>query len=184
MEININIIPDYKKEEISEANRLKTVVRLGIAMLFIFLLFLAYLFSLNKILDINLRSVTLNQAAEGNMGQYDKIKKFDEEFVGINSSSDQIMNLKNDQLYWSNLFSLLNDKLPEGVAITELVNKDYAISLSGKADNRDSLIAFKDGLSKEDCFADINLPLSDLVEKDNIVFQMDLQIKEECLKKK
>ena len=184
MEININIIPDYKKEEIAEADRLKVVLRLGMIILFVFLLFIAYLFGLKKILDLNLEAVALSQSVEGDRGQYDKIKKFDQDFTDANSSSDQIMSLKKDQLYWSGLFVLLNGKVPSGVEITELTNKDYSISLTGKADNRDSLISFKDNLDKEECFSDINLPLSDLVEKDNIIFQIDFQIRQDCLKKK
>ena len=83
MEININIIPDYKKEEIAEADRLKVVLRLGMIILFVFLLFIAYLFGLKKILDLNLEAVALSQSVEGDRGQYDKIKKFDQDFSHI-----------------------------------------------------------------------------------------------------
>ena len=42
----------------------------------------------------------------------------------------------------------------------------------------------KDNFSQEGCFTDINLPLSNLVSKDNIDFQIQFNIKEECVKNK
>jgi hypothetical protein len=50
------------------------------------------------------------------------------------------------------------------------------------ANNRDNLIQFKDNLEKESCFSEINLPLSNLVEKENVEFQIDFNIKKDCLK--
>jgi Tfp pilus assembly protein PilN len=181
MEININIIPDYKKEEISQTKRLWSVLKLGLVLVFISIVFLLFLLGLNKTLDLNLQSVALGQETGKDKEQYDKIRTLDEKFSGINSDVNEVMSIKRDQLYWSKLFILMKDKVPGGVELTGLINKDYNVSLSGKADNRDSLISFKESLEKEDCFSDINLPLSNLVERDNIVFQMDFQIKEECL---
>lgn len=184
MEIKINLIPPYRKEEITRAKRFSLVARLGLAIFAVFILFFSFLFGLYKTLDIDL-SVASNYQKPGlESSKYEKIKKFDDEFEKINSKTDQVMAIRNDQLYWSNLFILLSKSTISGIEVTNLATNSYSVSLAGKADNRDSLVAFKDKLAGEDCFSDVNLPLSNLVSKENIAFQMDFNIKEECLKKK
>ena len=175
MEININLIPDYKKEEILKANRFKLVLKLGLAIFGIFLMMLGFLFGLREALNVEFDSVIAGQE------QYAKIKKLDGEFHDINTNVSTIANLENDQIYWSNLFVFLSKKNSSGIEITNLITKDYTVSLAGKADNRDNLIAYKEDLERDGCLSDVNLPLSGLVSRENIAFQIDFKIKEECL---
>lgn len=182
MEIKINLLPDYRKDEIAKANRFKMVIRLGVVMLSIFALFYSFLFILLVTLDMDMKSVRLSQETLGNHEQLEKIRKFDAQFEGINSSVKQSLALERDQLYWTSLFSKLEQNMSDGITITDLATKDYSILLAGKATDRDMLMQYKDKLSQEKCFTDINLPLSNLVSKDNISFQMDLKISRDCLK--
>jgi len=55
--------------------------------------------------------------------------------------------------------------------------------LSGAADTRDNLLAFKDNLEKEGCFSNVDLPLSNLVDKTDVSFRIVFDVKESCLKK-
>lgn len=184
MEITINIIPDYKKEEIVQANRLKTVLKLGISLFFVGLLFFTFLIALNKVLEINLGVTDASQETDSNRKQYEAIKKYDEEFGRINQEVNNVIKLKKDQLYWSNLFLKLSNNASSGIEITNVATRDFGVFISGKADDRDNLIEYRSKLEKEGCLSDINLPLSNMVSKNNIAFQMDLKIKEECLKNK
>lgn len=182
MEIKINLLPDYRKEEIAKANRFKMVVRLGLAILSIFIIFYSFLFGLLSTLDMEMSSVKLSQKTSGNSEQLVKIKNFDAEFEEINSSAKQSLTLEKDQLYWTNLFSKMEEDLSDGITITDLATKDYVVLLAGKADDRDALVGYKDKLTEEKCFTDINLPLSNLVSKENISFQMDFKVNKDCLK--
>jgi hypothetical protein len=184
MEIKLNLIPPYRKEEIDQSKRLGLVIRIGLAIFSIFVLFFSFLFGLYKVQEITLSSIVDSQESGADTEKYQKLSSFDQEFGKINSQMSQVMLLKNDQLYWSNLFYRLSDLTTEGVEITELATKNYSISLVGKATNRESLLSFKGKLEGDGCFSSINLPLSSLVSKDNVDFQMDFNIQEECLRKK
>lgn len=184
MEISINLIPDYKKEEIKKSNRLRLVWRLGWLLFISLSLFFVSLWSLEKILDFNLQAMLAEQESANDRAQYAEIRRFDEQFRAINKDISNVEKVKNDQIYWSNLFIFLSNGVPSGIEITNLISKDYQISLAGKADNRDSLIAFEENLKKNNCFFDVNLPLSNLVSPENIAMQMDFKIKEECAKRK
>jgi len=181
MEIKINLLPDYRKEEIAKANRFKLVIRLGLAILFIFIVFYSFLFGLINILKMELNSVLLSQETSGNTEQLDKIRKFDGEFKEINSLTNQSATLEKGQLYWTSLFNKLSSNLSDGITITDLATKDYNILLVGKADDRDALMSYKEKLASESCFTDVNLPLSNLVSKENISFQMNMKIIKDCL---
>lgn len=184
MEILINLIPDYKKEEIIQSRNLKLVVKLGIGILFLIFLLWAFLFAMDKKLDYDMKRVMATQDTDINKDKYEKIKAYDEKFASVNSQLDDIGKIKNDQLYWSNLAKVLEASVTSGVAVSGIVTKDYNVSLSGTADSREDLLSFKDNLDKSSCFSQIDLPLSNLVSQDNIAFQMDLKIKKECLKNK
>ncbi|MFA6047193.1 MAG: PilN domain-containing protein [Parcubacteria group bacterium] len=182
MEIKINLLPDYRKEEIAKANRFKLVIRLGLVILSIFILFYSFLFGLISVLKTELNSVLISQKMSGNTEQLSRIKNFDDEFKETNSMAGQSLTLEKDQLYWTNLFTLLSNDLSDGITITNLATKDYSVLLAGKANDRDALMKYKDKLAGEKCFSNVNLPLSNLVSKEDISFQMDLKIDKDCLR--
>lgn len=183
MEIRINLLPPYRKEEILQSKRIKTVVKLEVLASFVGIIFFVFLMAFAYILRLNLLSVSNDLELKNNQEKYERIKYLDDEFSRANSELSEAIKIKKDQLYWSKLFERLSEKTLDGIEMTDLSTKDYAIFLVGKANSRDVLISFKEGLEKEECFSNVNLPLSNLVSKDNVDFQMDFKIKEECLKK-
>lgn len=183
MEININLIPQYKKDQLIRARHLNLIVRTEIGVALLLALLLVFVWGLNKSLDFNLNAIAVSQSIEGNQDRYKEIEKYQGNFSAINNDVALAAKIKKDQLYWSNLFTRLSGYLTSGVEITDLANNNYSVSLAGQADTRDDLIAFKDKLSGDNCFTDVNLPLSDLVDQENVAFQMDLKVKDSCLKR-
>lgn len=184
MEIKINLIPPYKKEEIKRAQYLKLIIRMEMVLSFFVVVFFIFLLNLSHILDLNMEIVKQSAEASREKGQYEKIRRYDEQFKKINSQIMDIARIKGDQLYWSNMFLYFSQSILPGISIQNLTTKDYAVFLIGKADSRDSLIDFKEKLEKDECFSAVNLPLSNLVSKGSVDFQMDLEIKEECIRMK
>lgn len=183
MEINLNLIPPYRREEIKKARQLKLIIRIELALVSFYLVFCGFLLGLGYILDLNMETASSaeNVQVPGGKGGYEKIKNYDEKFKNINSQMSQMEKIKRDQLYWSDVFSKFSRDILPGIALENLATKEYAIFLVGKADSRDNLIAFKESLEKDDCFSNVNLPLSNLVSKGSIDFQMDLEVKKECV---
>jgi hypothetical protein len=184
MEIKINLIPPYRKEEITKSKRLKLVMRIGMAIFSIAVLFFSFLFGVYKILEINYLVVSDFQKSSADKDKYERIKQLDGEFQKINIQMADLISIKEDQFYWSNMFIRLSHLVIPGVSLDNVATKDYAVFLVGKANNRDNLILFKEKLEREECFSDINLPLSNLVSKEDIDFQIDFKIKSDCLKQR
>jgi Tfp pilus assembly protein PilN len=182
MEITINLIPPHKRREIERNETLKTVYRFGILLILIGSAFYGALWSFNYILDLNLKAVSEELDSSSDRTQLDKIKNLDNQFVMINKQLSEVDTVRKDQIYWSRLLEKLSASLLDGIVINSMETKNYQISLVGKAKDRDTLIAFKDKLYQDGCFTSVNLPLSNLSSKIDINFQMDLTIKDNCLK--
>lgn len=184
MEITLNLIPPQKKEEIVKKNLFKKVLRTETFLAMIVLIFFMMLFSFRYILDFNANSQVISREKEEKFEQYEKIKKYDERFTQTNNEIKDIRNIKRDQFYWSKFLAKISGIIFPGIEIGSFSNSDYVISLIGSADTRENLILFKEKLEKDDCFSEVNLPLSDLIGKNDVEFQIDFNIKSECLKNK
>jgi hypothetical protein len=182
MEINLNLIPPYREKEIQKNKRFRLILRIELVMLMFVLIFFSFLFSLNYILDLNFILASNDTEISKDREQYDNIRKYDREFNEVNINVAQIEKIDKDQLYWSRLFLKLSQSVIAGISIQSVATKDYSVFLIGKAESRENLISFRDSLAKDSCFSSINLPLSDLVSRGNVDFQMDLAINEDCIR--
>jgi hypothetical protein len=183
MEIKINLIPPYIKREIDKLRQLNIVLNLGLEMLMIVIIFFSFLFGVYYVLEVKLSIALETEKRDSNLSRYKRIRELDGEFEGVNLQMKNIMLVKKDQLYWSDILYRLSNASAEGISIDSLANKNYQVMLSGKAKDRDSLIVYREKLEKDGCFSEINLPLSNLVSRTDIVFQIDFKVKEECLKR-
>ena len=183
MEIKLNLISPEKKEEITKNNRVMATIRIEIFLTVVMAVFLSMLLIFNYILKLNMDSVMAAEKKSENSGKYDEIKELDKNFSQANRNLSDIISIKNSQLYWSELFLKINGYIFPGIELSAVTTSDYQISLQGISDTRDNLILFKEKLVSEKCFTGVNLPLADLVGKSDIVFQIDLIIDKNCLKK-
>lgn len=184
MKIKLNLIPPAKREEIEKAKRFRRALKWEFELVSMFAIFLATLFSISYILQINLEMVENNEGLNSqDVLKIKEIGRFDAEIRKINVKMSEILKIQEGQLYWTNFFEKLNAAVPFEIAVSSVVTNDYKATVSGKARDRDILIAFKENLEKSDCFSEVNLPLSNLVSKENVDFVLELNIKKECLKK-
>jgi Tfp pilus assembly protein PilN len=184
MEIKLNLIPPKYKEEIAKNNRKLAVINAEITATFILLCFLGMLISVRYILKLNLNSLSMAREKSAMLSKYNEIKDYDSQFVKVNSNMGDVLLINKDQLYWSNLFVKLSGIVFPGIEIETLATMDYDIIISGIAKNRDDLILFKEKLAKEECFTQVDLPLSELADKENVEFKISFRVNEDCLKNK
>lgn len=180
MKIKLNLIPEQKKEEINQANLFRLILKWQVELFGIIMIFTAMLLSINYILKFTLASDVQAEAAKSET-QYKEMENYDLEIREINTRTSQIEKIQKGQLDWFNFFKKINDQFSSSIEIKKIATLNYQVLLSGKANNRDNLISFKENMEKENCFSDVNLPLSNLVERNDVEFQIDFKIKKECL---
>jgi Tfp pilus assembly protein PilN len=181
MRVNLNLLPEEKKVEIEKKKRLRIILYQGFLMFSIIAFFMVILVNINIILQIQLKSIEDLSSREQNNSAIIEMKGYENKFKDINNRVATLSQIEKSSLRWSKLFIKLSQLTPDEISLIDLTTKDYSIMISGKANTRDDLIKFKDNLSGESCFTDVNVPLSNLVVKENLDFQIDLKIKKVCL---
>ena len=110
-----------------------------------------------------------------------KLANYQEEFKKINTETESVNRYQQAHLHWSALLALLQKLTPEGVVIIELLTKEYTVSISGQAGTREQFLQFEAALKGDDCVSDVRVPISNLFSQKEIDFQIDFNLKKDCL---
>lgn len=184
MQIYLDLLPQERKNKIKKEIAFKKVIFQEIRLLMPILFFLTILFSLKISLDIQLESLEKVFALENSQKEYQELKNYESKFMEINAKVDKASLFQSKHIFWSNIFMELSSIIPEKIQITSIASADYSIALSGKAKTREDLLALQDKIRSSHCFASIDIPLSNLVSRDDVVFQASLEINPDCLNQK
>lgn len=179
----INLLPRGKKEEIQRRRRFQFVIGWELAIVLILLFSFSFLWAVDYLIEADTQILATINEGELNGEKYSAVKHYQDKFLDINDRLSVISKIDADQLYWTELFLKLSETIPAQIEISTLSTRDYGVFLVGMAETRDVLLEYRDRLSKESCFSEVTLPLSNLVSKENIAFQIDLEINPDCLKK-
>ena len=179
--IKLNLIPAYKKREIGRANRLHQIFKWEIVISFLILMLFVILLSVYSIVRMNLQAATL-ESSSSDSGKYAQLKQYDEKLKEANSEVGVVDKIQRGQFYWSGIFNKINALILPGIKLSGINTQNLDVYLTGNADTRDHLMAFKEKLAGESCFQNVNLPISDLVSQVNVDFQIQFTIKDSCLK--
>ncbi|MEI7621179.1 MAG: PilN domain-containing protein [Candidatus Moraniibacteriota bacterium] len=182
MKISIDLLPQNKKNKLKRAKFFRDflwqefLLMLPLLILVVILANVFHLLTLQK--EINKTNFALQQSQD----QYQELSGYDDNFKKVNENASFLLKIKNTHLKWINVLSQLSTVTPEGVVVDSFASKEFGIFLVGKAQSRDKLLQFKDNLDASECFENINVPLANLVVKEDVDFQIDLSVKQACLK--
>jgi hypothetical protein len=184
MKIYLDLLPKERKAELRRKKIFRKILSeeflflVPSALLIVILLNVFYILSIKR--DMSIAAKTMIESED----EYKELNSYEEKFKQINENSTKLLKIQAGHLYWAEIFKKLSGSMPEGISIADFSTRDYNVFLTGKVDNRDTLLKFKGILEEDACFDEVNVPLSNLVVKEDIDFQMDFLIKKDCLKKK
>ena len=183
MDICINLLPEEKKNKIKRKKRVIAIIKQELIFFFVAAFLGVILLNINFILKFQLAGLEKDHSIEQSQDKYQELGRNEEKFKEINSKTALLYNIEKNHLYWSELFLNLDKTISQGVLINNISNVGYNVSLSGRAGKRENLLKFQENLNSSECFSEVNVPLSDLVTKENVIFKIDLKMKENCLKR-
>jgi hypothetical protein len=171
--ITINLIPEEEKRELRVFD-IYLMIRNIIYIILIGVIFIAFILLVTKFYLQNYFNRIVSQTyITAGLSQFssNEIKKFNEEFEIVKEVQDNFV-------AWSNLFLNLGKMVNEGITIAKLdINKkNLEIKIMGTARNRDDLIKFKDNLDLSGYFNAFEIPLSTLLQRENINFNFTLKL--------
>lgn len=184
MKIYIDLLPPLRKKEAKRNKMFRQILRQETLFLVPILVFISILAVTSYMLDAQKNSIKDSVISSSSQSQLDQLGVYENLFSQVNDNASSLLKIQTNQLHWDSVFVKLSALTPDGITISDITTKNYQMFVLGKAKSRDLLLAFKKQLGGEDCFSDINVPLSNLVVKDNVDFQLDMKIKENCLRQK
>ncbi len=182
MKIYLDLLPEERKEEIRKNKTFFKIIGQEVMLTIPVVAFVIILFITNFYLGIRISGLEENVDFKDSNNEYKILKTYEEKFKEINSQALEISNIQKNHLNWAVVFYKLEGIIPDNVYLSDLSTDNYRISLAGKAKTRGDFLNFQEKMKSESCFSGINVPLSSLVSREDLDFQMDFEVKEECLK--
>lgn len=171
--LSLNLVSDELKREIKLRHIYKLIRKIGYVLIFITVIIAVVLTAAKTTLKKNYLKI-VEQTSLVNVANQSYSSKVKE----INSRVNTISETQKDYIYWTNLLKYLSEKTPDKITLSFMkINKDLSIlKMGGEAKTREDLIVFKQNLENSKVFSDINLPLENMLTKENIVFEISIKI--------
>lgn len=182
MDVYLDLLPEEKKGEIKKNKTFRMVICQEIRLLIPLIVFVFTLLAVNFNLKFQLVGIEKIQALEQSQEKYQELKIYEDKFRDTNSQAVLALSLQSGHLRWSPILREIAEAVPEGVNLKKLETKEYFVSLSGAARTREEFLTFEEKIKSSACFSEVNTPLSNLVSKENVVFQIDFKVNDNCLK--
>ncbi len=184
MKISLDLLPQNKKDEVRRGKLFREILHEEVLFIFPLLVLIVILISVFYLLKIQRDANNLTYETQQKQSQYQELNKYDKAFKEINAASSFLIKIEGGHLHWANILNHLSWVIPNGIIVDNFASKNYNIYLTGRAAKRDQLLELKRNLENSACFKDINVPLSDFVVKENVNFQMDFVVSQDCLLKR
>jgi Tfp pilus assembly protein PilN len=183
MKIYLDLLPKDRKIELKRKKIFRVILREEFLFLLPIVFFIVILFDIHYMLSIKRETSIVAKSLAESQDKYQELSSYEEKFKQVNENSAKLSRISLGHLHWAGIFTKLSNTMPEGISITDFSTKDYKVFLIGRARNRETLLNFKGTLEADECFAGVNVPLSNLVVKEDVDFQIDFSINSDCLKK-
>jgi len=172
--LRLNIIPAELKQEIKHIKILQLFKRLGFLLVSFILVYAAVFVASSQVLKRYAKDVFANQASIGkNSTEYiDKVKN-------INEQINSVAKIQENYIPFSDFLLDIFKKINQGVKLNQLTidQETGNFTLSGTADSRDSLLKLKTDLESSGLFSELDLPINNLLKKDDINFTISAKLK-------
>ncbi len=185
MKTLLNLLPEGKKESIQGRLRSRFLLWQLFLLFLLEIFYLAVLICTYLILVFQLRGLTdIGGEAVSSQSELIRLNTYEKKFDENNRRVKVVGSIDAFHLYFSKVLMLIDPLLPGGVTVTHLATKEYAVSLSGRAETREQLLQLDENLKNSGhCIEKVTIPLQNLFSQENIDFQVDFTVAPECLKK-
>jgi len=176
--LTLNLIPGELKKEITLRHLYLFIKKINLTLIIITIAVAIILLAAKTILQLKFNNIVdqTTLVTKNNQGYNNKIRD-------INSKIDFMEKIQNGFIPWSNLLKTVADITPGDIGLYYLkINfEEQAIKIKGKAGLRDSLLDFKKKMESTAIFREIDFPIKNILEKENIDFEINAKINLENL---
>lgn len=171
--LTLNLISGELKKEIKLRHLYLFIKNINLTLIIITIAVAIILLVAKTILQVKFNDIVgqTTLVTKNNQGYNLKIRD-------INSRIDFVEKVQNDFIPWSNLLKTVADITSNDIGLNYLkINfAEQTIKIKGKAGLRESLLDFKQKMEATAIFKDIDFPIKNILEKENINFEINAKI--------
>jgi len=171
--LTLNLISEELKKEIKLRHLYLFIKKINLTLIIITIVVAIILLVAKTILQLRFNNIIdqTTLVTKNNQGYNNKIKD-------INSKIDFVEKIQNNFIPWSNLLKTVADITPDGIGLNYLkINfAEQTIKIKGQAGLRASLLDFKQKMEATAVFKEIDFPIKNILEKENINFEINAKI--------
>jgi hypothetical protein len=167
--LTLNLISEELKQEIKLRHIYGFVKKINLTLIIIAIV-IAIILLIAKVILQNKFNDTVEQmtlVTKTNQGYNNEVRD-------INNKLNFVAKIQDDFIPWSDLIKKIAEITPSNVSLynLKLDANEQTIRIKGKAYLRSSLLDFKDNLEATTYFNNIDFPLKNILEKENIDFEI------------
>ncbi len=170
--LNINILPQELKNSLKRIKLYKFIQRISSLLFFLTIILSAIIFLSRIILELQANATSNNLSIQ-------KTQTSSGELKDILTEVEQVKQIQADQVNWTkNLENIISSINPNISLSSMQLNKDSnELTLKGIAKTRQDLLDFKKLLEESQDFSNLNFPIKNLSDRENINFDAKMNIK-------
>lgn len=171
--LTLNLISEELKKKIKLRHLYLFIKKINLTLIVITIVVAIILLIAKTILQVKFNDIVdqTTLVTKNNQGYNLKIRD-------INNRINFVEKVQNDFIPWSNLLKTVADITSNDIGLNYLkINlADQTIKIKGKAGLRDSLLDFKQKMEAATIFKEIDFPIKNILEKENINFEINAKI--------
>lgn len=185
MKISLNILPEEYKKSLRQQKIVKHLFLLIFQMGVLSFVFCCMLIGILWGMHYYERTSALyaDNFDEENLRE---LQKYEEQSVEENEKMGILQKVFETQYSYTNIFLLFDEIFPEKMYIEKIEFTLKKGIIYGIAEERDSIIFLQKRMEEHECFSEVNIPIGELVTKEDVVFTLSfvLENEERCLQRK
>jgi|SRR3989344_7007595 len=176
--ITINLIPQGKKDVLKLAHIYVVIKNLIILVLVLTIIIAVILLATKAVLQNHFNNI---------VSQSTFTTKYANTFVkGIkdfNVKLSAAKEVQNEFIPWTDFLINFSELVPEDIVIYNVVINGNKVSIKGLAVTRDSLLQLEESLNQSNVFENVDIPLENLLKRENIEFNLKADLILDQIKK-
>lgn len=169
----LNLISEELKKEIKLRHSYLLIKKINLTLIIITIVSSIILLTAKTMLQLSFNNIVgqTTLVTKNNQSYNNKIKD-------INNKIDLVEKIQTNFIPWSSLLKGMADITPSDVGLyyLKINSQEPAIKIKGKAGQRSNLLSFKKKLEETGIFQEIDFPIKNILEKENINFEINAKI--------
>lgn len=171
--LTLNLISEELKKEIKLRHIYGFIKKINLTLIIIAIIIAIILLVAKTILQLKFNNIVeqMTLVTKTNQGYNNDIRE-------INNKLNFVAKIQNDFIPWSNIIKEIADITPKDINLyyLKLNSEEQIIRIKGKALLRSSLLDFKNKLETTPDFKDVDFPLKNILERENINFEINAKL--------